>query len=222
MILIVNISLENPEEEVLNRAVGILRKGGIIVYPTETAYGIGCDAFNEKAIKKLFEIKKRQLNQPCSVIVSSLEMIEQISELTISAKKLIEKYHPGPLVIALKKKKNIPDVLNKSGIAFRISKNNIAQKLTQMLNRPIVSTSANISGDKTSYSVEDVIKSLEESKIDLVLDCGPLSGELTSTIIDFTIKPEPQIVRIGAISGEEILQFLGIEEKNWNNHLCKK
>ena len=220
--MIVNISLEDPDEEILQKAVEILKKGGLIVYPTETAYGLGCDAFNTNAIRNLYEIKERLLNQPCSVIVSSIKMIEEISEINNSAMKLFETFYPGPLVIALKKKQCIPDLLNKNGIAFRISKNQIAQKLTQLLNRPIVSTSANLSGDKTPYSIEDVINSIEEEKIDLILDSGPLSGELTSTIVDFTLNPPPQIIREGSISGEEILQVLGIAKEKWKYHYYKK
>jgi len=220
--LIIKINPNFPEEKIILKSVEILIRGGLIVYPTETAYGLGCDAYNEEAIKKLFVLKKRSISQPCSVIVSSQEMIEEIAYVNDQANILINKFLPGPLVIALPKKKVIPDILNSNGIAFRISSNKIAHLITNLLKRPLVSTSANITGDTPPYSIDDVIQSLDQNKIDLILDSGNIPKNIPSTIVDFLLEMSPQITREGEITKEEILKTLNIPKYLWENHFTKK
>jgi L-threonylcarbamoyladenylate synthase len=206
------------DSTILQQITRVLAQGGIIVYPTETAYGLGCDALNIKALKKIFELKQRPQDQPLAVLVSSLEMINDIAYLNDKALKLIECFHPGPLVISLPKKAIIPDELNPTGIAFRISSYPIADQIVRSLQKPLVSTSANISGHPPPYSIEDVKNSLEESAIDLILDAGELPYHKPSTLVDFQLKPTPQIIREGSISAKEILSTLQIPEKNWDKH----
>ncbi|HUU77795.1 MAG TPA: L-threonylcarbamoyladenylate synthase [candidate division Zixibacteria bacterium] len=220
--MIIKINPNFPEEKIILKSVEILIRGGLIVYPTETAYGLGCDAYNEEAIKKLFVLKKRSISQPCSVIVSSQEMIEEIAYVNDQANILINKFLPGPLVIALPKKKVIPDILNSNGIAFRISSNKIAHLITNLLKRPLVSTSANITGDTPPYSIDDVIQSLDQNKIDLILDSGNIPKNIPSTIVDFLLEMSPQITREGEITKEEILKTLNIPKYLWENHFTKK
>jgi len=198
-----------------------LLKGGIIVYPTETAYGLGCDAFNHRAINRIFKIKNRPKNLPLSVLVSSIDMIETIAEVNISAIKLIEKYHPGPLVIALPKKITIPDSVNQNNIAFRISSNNFANSIVKLLNRPLISTSANKSGEPTPYSVSEILDSFGETEIDAIFDVGKIPHRKPSTIVDFTLNPAPQITREGGISAKDILSYLNIPKASWKLHLPK-
>ncbi|MCG3252911.1 MAG: threonylcarbamoyl-AMP synthase, partial [Candidatus Heimdallarchaeota archaeon] len=211
--MIIKVDIRKPKKETINKAVEILEKGGIIVYPTETAYGLGCDSFNIQAIKKIFEIKTRPSDQPLSVIVDSLEMIEKIAFMQENAKLLIEKFYPGPLVIALKKKSLIPDVLNKNRIAFRISNNEFVQNIVRKLGKPIVSTSANQTGYKSPYSIDAVLETITEKDVDLIFDAGLLEKNKPSTIIDFVMESSPQIIRVGAISAKEIFQTLKIKEE---------
>lgn len=220
--MIIKINPNFPEEKIIIKSVEILKHGGLVVYPTETAYGLGCDAYNKEAIRKLYALKKRSISQPCSVIVSSQEMIEEIAYINDQAKILINKFLPGPLVIALPKKKIIPDILNSKGIAFRISSNKIAHSITNMLKHPLVSTSANITGDPTPYSIDDVIHSLNQNKIDLILDSGNIPKNIPSTIVDFLLDVPPQITREGKITVEEILIALNIPTNLWENHFTKK
>ncbi|MBD3191321.1 MAG: threonylcarbamoyl-AMP synthase [Candidatus Heimdallarchaeota archaeon] len=208
-----------PSEEIIDLATAILERGGIIIYPTETAYGIGCDGFNEKAIANIYRIKDRDKNQPLSVIVHNLELIEKIAYLNKKARKLIEEFYPGPLVIALPKKAIIPDILNPTGIAFRISSHPIAQEISAKLQKPIVSTSANKSGEPAPYSILEVVNSLERDHLDLIIDTGTLPYNKPSTIVDFQMKPAPQIIREGEISAKRILSTLGIPMKEWKKHL---
>ena len=217
--MIIKVDIRKPKKETINKAVEILEKGGIIVYPTETAYGLGCDSFNIQAIKKIFEIKTRPSDQPLSVIVDSLEMIEKIAFMQENAKLLIEKFYPGPLVIALKKKSLIPDVLNKNRIAFRISNNEFVQNIVRKLGKPIVSTSANQTGYKSPYSIDAVLETITEKDVDLIFDAGLLEKNKPSTIIDFVMQSPPQIIREGAISAKEIFQTLKIKEEYWDQHI---
>lgn len=217
--MIIKIDIQKPKKETIDKAVKILEKGGIIVYPTETAYGLGCDGFNVQAIEKIYEIKSRPPDQPLSIIVDNLEMIERVACMQEDAKILIEKFHPGPLVIALKKKSLIPDILNKDRIAFRISNNEFVQNIVRNLGKPIVSTSANKTGFKSPYSINDVLETITEKEVDLILDAGPLEKNKPSTIIDFVMQSSPQIIREGAISAKEIFQTLKIKEEYWDQHM---
>ncbi|NHJ33419.1 MAG: threonylcarbamoyl-AMP synthase [Asgard group archaeon] len=211
--MIVKVDILKPKKNTVDVAVKALERGGIIVYPTETAYGLGCDSFNVKAIKKIYKIKSRPPDQPLSVIVDSFEMIEKIAFIQNKAKLLIEKFYPGPLVIALRKKTIIPDILNKDQIAFRISSNVFVQEIVSNLGKPIVSTSANRTGFNPPYSIEEVLETISEKDIDVVFDAGLLEKNKPSTIIDFVKQPAPQIMREGAISAKEIFQTLKIPEK---------
>ncbi len=217
--MILKIDPTKPNQESINKAISVLRNGGLIVYPTETAYGLGCDAFNTQAINKIFNVKNRPNDQPLPVIVNNLDMIKTIAKTNNDIKLLVNKFYPGPLVIASNKKKIIPDVLNAKGIAFRISSNIIVSKIIDGLKNPLVSTSANLFGDKTPYTLDQVISSLDETKIDLILDAGQLPVRKVSTVIDFLKKPSPQIIRIGEILPEEIFTTLEIKEEDWSNHM---
>ena len=217
--MIIGVDIRKPKKETIEKAVKILEKGGIIVYPTETAYGLGCDSFNVQAIEKIYEIKSRPLDQPLSVIVDSLEMIERIAFMQENAKLLIEKFYPGPLVIALKKKSLISDILNKDRIAFRISNNEFVQNIVRNLGKPIVSTSANQTGFKSPYSIDDVLETIPEKDVDLIFDAGTLEKNKPSTIIDFVMQTPPQIIRVGAISAKEIFQTLNIKEEYWDQNI---
>ncbi|MGC9779211.1 MAG: threonylcarbamoyl-AMP synthase [Candidatus Heimdallarchaeota archaeon] len=217
--MILKINPAKPNQESINEVISVLKNGGLVVYPTETAYGLGCDAFNTQAINKVFNVKNRPNDQPLPVIVNNLDMIKTIAKTNNDIKLLVNMFHPGPLVIASNKKKIIPDVLNAKGIAFRISSNIIVSKIIDGLKNPLVSTSANLTGDKPPYSLDQVISSLDETKIDLILDAGQLPVRKVSTVIDFLEEPSPQIIRIGEILPEDIFATLEIKEEDWSNHL---
>jgi len=216
--VIIKIDWQNPDPNVIDKAASILENGGIVVYPTETAYGIGCNAYDINAVNKIYEIKKRPRDNPLPVIVNSMKMIEEIAILNPKAKLLIEKFHPGPLVIALPKKPIIPDIVNKEGIAFRISSLEIVNLIISKMNKPLVSTSANLSGTNTPYTIEMVLSSINENDVDLILDAGELTRNKPSTIVDFQLEPSPQIIREGEISKVEILKILEIPEEEWLKH----
>jgi len=193
--------------KIIEEAVEAIKKGGVIVYPTDTCYGIGCDATNPLAIEKIFRIKGREKDKPLPLIASSIEMIEKYVIMDERAKKLYAKF-PGISVAMRKKGLEIPDSVNREKLAFRIPANEISKKLSEISGKPLISTSANKSGDPSPYSIIEVKSSLKDSLIyiDYFIDSGTLGKNPPSTIVDLV---EGKVGRIGAVSEEQILNFLG-------------
>jgi L-threonylcarbamoyladenylate synthase len=180
-----------------------IEEGKIVVFPTETAYGIAADALNEEAVEEVYRAKHRPREKGLTIIVDSLGTAERYAELSEDEKKIVEEFMPGPLTLIAEKKDSVPDNLNEKFV-FRISSGEIASKLAEF--GPITATSANISGEETSYSVEDISEELLE-KVDYVLDIGELEKSPTSTIVEF--KDEEVVLhREGPIKKEEIEKVL--------------
>ena len=191
----------------IKKGVEIILNGGVVVYPTDTCYGIGCDATNSNAIEKIFRIKGREKDKPLPLIASSIDMIEHYVFLEERAIKLYKEF-PG-ISVALRKKGNaVPDIVNKEKLAFRIPSNEISRKLSELSDKPIISTSANKSGDPSPYSIEGVKLSLKEylEEIDLFIDGGILDMNPPSTIVDLV---EGKIGRVGNVTEKQILNLLG-------------
>jgi len=205
---IIKIDPKSPKITDIKKAIGVLESGGLIIYPTDTAYGLGANALDEKAVRKVYEIKGRDFSKPTHVVVRDWKMIEELAETNHLAKKLFDKFLPGPLTIILPKKKTVPDILTAGlqTVGVRIPNNNLTIKLSNHLTFPYTTPSANKSGGKTPYSIEDVKKELDISKIDLILDAGKLSFNPPSTIIDLS-GSDPKILREGPILKEEIWNY---------------
>jgi len=180
-----------------------LKEGGIVVFPTETAYGVAADALNQEAVDKVYEAKQRPYEKGLTVIVDSLETAEEYAELSENEKKIIEEFMPGPITLVTEKKEEIPDNLNEKFV-FRISSGDIADKLSEF--GPITATSANISGKETSYSVEDISEELL-NKVDYFIDAGELDQGPTSSIVELD-NGEITVHREGPIKKEEIEKVL--------------
>lgn len=199
------MSIVQPIDENLKKARMILKKGGVIAYPTETFYGLGVDPFNEDAVKKLFELKGRGFDKPVSILVKDENALTSIvEEIPIAAKRLIKRFWPGPLTIIFKAKKGIPKILtaNKGKIGVRVSSNQIAKKLLAIIDMPITTTSANPSGEKSPLAAQEVERYFGD-KVDAIIDGGRLEGKLGSTIVDATGKGI-KILRQGEITEELI------------------
>ncbi len=180
-------------------------KGKIVVFPTETVYGIGANAFDEKAVKRLYDIKQRNLSQPTSVLVSNMEMINSISEdITDVEYKIMEKFFPGPLTIILKKKNVVPNIVtaNQATIGVRMPNSEIARKLVEYANVPIATPSANISGKPSGTQLEVILEEFKD-KVDYFIDGGASKLGVSSTIVK-VVGGTPQILRQGSITKEQI------------------
>ena len=194
-------------EAAARSAAEVLRAGGVVLYPTDTLYGLGADAFSGGAVAKVQGIKGRDEEKPIHCIVADMKMAEKYAELNDTARLLAKEFLPGPLTIVVKKKPTA-----KSGIAqgmktigIRIPKDNFCLMLAREFGGPYTTTSANISGTKTLTTVAGILKQLGESAkhIDLVIDAGELPERPPSTVVGVS-ELGLVVLREGAIPTDEI------------------
>ncbi|MCX8163025.1 MAG: L-threonylcarbamoyladenylate synthase [Candidatus Micrarchaeota archaeon] len=179
-----------PYKEAVKQAAAVLKKGGLLIYPTDTLYGIGGDGTNKKVIKKILKVKKRKVDTFSAVV--KLEELDKYAKVE-KYKNKIRLIFPGPFTILAKAKRRIA-IVKKNVIGLRVPKNRFCTLLAKAFNRPIISTSANISGQKSNYKVEDIEEEIKQ-KVDLIIDAGECRHKKGSTIIDLVNK---KFVRIGA------------------------
>lgn len=204
--IIIKVNPKKPDLKTIKRAANVVTKGGLVIYPTETCYGLGADATNPKAVKKVYDIKKRPRSKPIHIIVSNLKMMEKYGEVTEEIMCLVKRFMPGPLSVVTRKKRTVPKILNPKEITFRIPDNLIALKLVQETRVPITATSANISGKPPLYKIKDVITNFD-GKVEMILDAGNLKKVPPSTFVD--MKSRPKLIRKGPIKFTKILKELG-------------
>jgi L-threonylcarbamoyladenylate synthase len=190
-------------EETLKEIKKILDEDGIIIFPTDTVYGIGCNCYSEVALKKLYSFKNRPLTKPINVLTDSLEKIETIAKgLSIKEKDLIQKYLPGDLTIIVDKKETVPDLLtaNLNTVGVRIPNHKMALKILKYYPYPLATTSVNLSGDSPGIEVEDFIEEFQD-KVDLIVDGGISPIGVPSTIVRVE-NDEIKILREGRLKIE--------------------
>ncbi|MDP3244157.1 MAG: L-threonylcarbamoyladenylate synthase [bacterium] len=201
------IKIGNKRKESIAEAVCLLRKGGILVYPTDTAYALGCDAFNKSAQADIFKIKRRVFKKPLPLIAANAAMVRKFCQMDKLSSKLAKKYWPGALtlVLAIDRARTpiaigVRALSQQKTIAIRVSDCKVARLISQKLGRPIVSTSANLTGQPPCYSVVEVLRQLgrKAGKIDLILDGGKLPKKKSSTIVR-VINGKIEVIRQGVI-----------------------
>ena len=194
-------------EEAVAAAAEDLADGRLIVYPTETVYGIGADIYNESAVKNLYVTKKRPFDMPLSVAVSDKAMLEKIAVLNENADKLVKAFLPGPLTIIIKKQPDVPDIVTSSSqkVGIRIPDNRFALELIRRTG-PIVATSANLHSHPDAVDVDSAITDFGDS-VDTYVDAGKCTLGQPSTIV-WLMDKEVEIVRPGAIPVEKIKEVL--------------
>lgn len=206
---ILRVGADQPEEDVITRAAEIVSLGGIIAYPTETIYGLGADATNEQAIRRIFEIKGRDFNNPISVIIGNIrDVYPLVRTVPESARKLMDVFWPGPLTLVFASANRVSPLLTASTgkIGIRLSVHDTARRIAQKLGKPLTATSANLSGSAECANADQVIHQIG-GKIDAVIDLGETEARLSSTVVDVTAE-KPVIVRSGIIPREEIDRHL--------------
>jgi len=192
------MKLVKAEEIKISEVIKILKNDGLIIYPTETLYGIGVRYDKKNLLRKIFEIKKRPEEKTFPLIADFKHLSLVVDFIPEAGKKLMEKYWPGPLTILLPAKKGINEELVSDGkIAIRVPGKSFALKLIKKLDFPITSTSANISGTPPAKTIQEVLNYFQNKDIDLIIDGGQLPG-IPSTIVDATVYP-PKILRKGAV-----------------------
>jgi L-threonylcarbamoyladenylate synthase len=207
---IIKFSLDQSDLAGIQQAVEILRTGGLVAFPTETVYGLGADALNTNAVKKIFEAKGRPIDNPLIIHIASVENVQQFaSSISEKGMRLARRFWPGPLTLVVQRKKAVPDVVTAGldTVALRIPHHAVALELLKQFQGGIVGPSANISGKPSPTSAEHVFQDLQ-GRIDLILDAGSTRIGVESTVVDVTVDP-PAILRIGGLSKEEIEKEIG-------------
>ena len=195
---VIEVNSDSPDESAVEFAAELIRDGGLVAFPTETVYGIGVSYLNEKALKRLYEVKERPDDKPFTLHISDTGMLKEMHcEVTELASKLIEKFWPGPLTLILK--------TGKDKLGFRMPDNAVAKLLIKKSGVPIAVPSANISGEMPPTDVKGISDRIRRS-VDLILDGGKTEFGKESTIVDMTVLPY-KIIRIGAIPESDIAKI---------------
>jgi L-threonylcarbamoyladenylate synthase len=205
MALTLSIDPVNPEDRTLVLAAEVIRAGGVIVYPTDTMYGIGANALNPEAIAKVQAVKRRTDQKPILVLVpSAAEVGDLTPEITPTAQLLMDAFWPGPLTLVFAAADAIPSVLKSGGgtIGIRVPSNPVCLKLLKLCACPITSTSANLSGEMTEKTVAEIRRNLAAG-VDLYLDAGALPESKPSTVVDVSVTP-PRLLRAGVIDVDRL------------------
>jgi tRNA threonylcarbamoyl adenosine modification protein (Sua5/YciO/YrdC/YwlC family) len=188
--MILNINPDNPQQRLINRVCEALEEGGLIAYPTDTFYAIGCDLFNKKGMQQLYKIKKSPLKQPFSIICDSLKEISCYAQVSNYAYKTLKRLLPGPYTFILEGTKLVPKLMltKRKTIGIRIPDNSICQAMVKTLGHPIISTSALLDDPHLIYEAH-------KAYLSIVIDGGVLYPEPSSVIS--LIDDHPEVIREG-------------------------
>lgn len=201
-------------KQAIEKGVGLIKKGELVVFPTETVYGLGADAFNEKAVEKIFIAKGRPQDNPLIVHIASVDQVKNIAkDIPDSFYRVAEKFMPGPISVVLKKGDNIPYIVTAGGetVAVRMPLNPIARELIA-LSKPLAAPSANKSKHISPTTAQHVYDDLN-GEVALIIDGGSCDVGIESTVLDLTTDT-PTVLRPGAITVEMLAEVLGaVEEK---------
>jgi len=194
--MLLEVKLPTPSQRAIDRAVATLQRGGIIIFPTDTGYAIGCDLFNKKAIDRIYQIKRRDKNHPLSFICADLKELSQFAVVNNKAYRNMRRLLPGPYTFILPATKMVPKLLvsRRSSVGIRIPDHPVDAALVEGLRHPIIGTSCTDEDGDALVDPQEIQK-LMGKLVDLILDAGPVASE-PSTVIDFN-APEPIIVRVG-------------------------
>lgn len=204
---------KNINKKELNNVCELIKAGEIVIFPTETVYGIGANAFDEVAVKKIFKAKGRPADNPLIVHIDNKDIISEISkDITEVEQKLIDNFMPGPFTIILKKNKKIPDIVSAGleTVAIRMPSSIVAREIIKNSGVPIAAPSANISGKPSGTMIDDIRNELEE-KVKAIVDCGETEIGVESTVVK-VINEVPVILRPGKITPEDIRKVVGVVE----------
>ena len=194
--MIIEINPHNPQPRLISQVVEILKQGGVIAYPTDTTYGIGCSILNKKALERIYRIKQRERNKPLSFICADLAEISSYAQVSNFAFKTMKRLLPGPYTFVLEASRIVPDLLmtRQKSVGIRVPDNPICLAIVRELGHPIVTTSANLSGEEPlgdPFLLDEELGSL----LDLVVDGGILTADVSSVVS--LVGDQPLVLRQG-------------------------
>ncbi|MFO7982510.1 MAG: L-threonylcarbamoyladenylate synthase [Desulfuromonadales bacterium] len=194
--MLLSINPENPQIRLIRQVVESLKQGGVIAYPTDTTYGIGCDIFNKKGVKRIYQIKQREAKKPFSFICADLSDVSNYAKVSNFAFKTMRRHLPGPYTFILESSRVVPDLLTtkQKTVGIRIPDNPIALAIVRELGHPLVTTSANISGSDVMHE-PGLIQDELGRQLDYVIDGGILQGD-PSTVISL-VDDKVEVLREG-------------------------
>ena len=195
--MLIKINPHNPQQRLISRVGGVLKAGGIVVYPTDTHYGIGCDIMNKKAIERIYRLKQRDKNKPFSFVCSGLKNISHYAKVSNYAYKTMRRLLPGPYTFILEGSKLVPKIMltQRKTAGIRVPDNKICMALVEELGNPIISTSATMP-DGSILNDASLIHDVFKNRIDIVIDGSIVSGNASSVIS--LMNDEPEILRKGS------------------------
>ncbi|MFO7979693.1 MAG: L-threonylcarbamoyladenylate synthase [Candidatus Aminicenantes bacterium] len=206
---VIKVDLERIESHKIELIKKILQKDGLMVYPTETFYGLGANCYSKKAVSRVYDLKQRDRQKPLSVIVSGMDMVEEIaSERPKLFYRLSEQFWPGPLTLVLKASEEFPEYVTgpSKTIGIRWPDHKWLNALVKKTGFPITATSANLSGKKEISSPEKAIE-IFSGKIELIVNGGQTKGVLPSTVLSL-VSGKLEILRQGAVSPQRLLPYI--------------
>lgn len=195
--MLIPINPDNPQERLIDKVVACLKDGGIIAYPTDTYYGIGCDIMNKKAIEKVYQIKRRDPSKPFSFICSDLKNISDYAKVSNYAYRTLKRCLPGPYTFILEGSKLVPKIMltKRKNAGIRVPDNAICMAIIQGLGNPIISTTATFENDEPILDAWMISETFPH-QIDIVIDGGPVLNRPSSVVS--LVDDEPDIIREGA------------------------
>lgn len=194
--MLIKINQQNPQQRLIMRVVDILKNGGVVVYPTDTYYGIGCDIMNKKAIEKIYQIKQRHKSKPFSFICSDLKNISLYAKVSNYAYKTMKRLLPGPYTFILEGSKLVPKIMltKRKTAGIRVPDNQICLNLVKELGNPVITTSATMA-DGTILHDASLIHDHFGNRVDVVIDGSIVPGKPSSVIM--LINDIPEVLREG-------------------------
>jgi L-threonylcarbamoyladenylate synthase len=208
--LTLKVDPQQPDIKKVQTAANLIKKGGLVAFPTETVYGLGADALNPQAVSDLFKAKNRPTDNPPIIHVANTETVKTLTpQISPKADILMKKFWPGPLTLVFKRSKNVPDVTvaGLDTVAVRMPQHNVALALIRESGCPIAAPSANLAGKPSPTTAQHVINDLN-GRIDAILDAGPTRIGVESTVLDLSVDP-PMLLRPGGTPLEKLTQVLG-------------
>lgn len=210
---ILPLNLNKDYTDIVLEAVAVLRRGGVIVYPTDTVYGLGANACDEWAVEQVFKIKNRPLTKPLPIVARNINWVKELAFVPPKLESRLAELWPGATTAVLHKKDIIPNIVTAGHktVGIRIADHVFVDKLLGKFGYPLTATSANISGEEPTGDVSKIVGMFKDQvwKPDLVLDAGILPPSQPSTILDLS-HIKPKILRVGPSKPEKLLELLGL------------